>query len=345
MKKLIALVVLLAALAAGASQAYGWYGYQVTTPVSRSRDPVRFVIAPGEGVAEVGQALEAKGLIRSSLVFQVYLRLNGLRSSIQAGSYVLDKNMSMEKIASALQHGRSPEVSITIPEGFTVARIAALVQQQGLSSSASYVAAEKDPSWRARYRFLAALPSGRDLEGYLFPDTYLLNQGAPASDLVRRQLDEFSAVFDSQLVSQAARPVPGVRGPQTVDQIVILASIVQREVSKPSDMRGVCGVFYNRLSLGMRLQADSTVLYAEGVWKKQVLDADLRYPSPYNTYLNAGLPPGPISNPGREAIMACVDPAASSYLYYFDDPQGVTHFDATLAQFDADKARYGVAGG
>lgn len=345
MKKLIALIAVLALLGLGVSQAYSWYRYQVSTPVAADSHPVRFSISGGEGVAEIAQDLAAKGLIRSALVFQVYLKVAGLRGFLQAGDYVLDKDMSMQQIADALQHGRSPQTAVTIPEGYTVARIAALVQQLGLAPSAAYVTAEKDHAWRSRYSFLKALPPGRDLEGYLFPDTYLLNRGAPVSDLVRRQLDEFGAVFSPALVKEAGQAQPGVRGAQTVDQIVILASIVQREVSKPSDMKAVCGVFYNRLALGMRLQADSTVLYAEGVWKKQVLDADLAYPSPYNTYLHAGLPPGPISNPGKDALLACVAPQRSMYLYYFDDPHGVTHFATTLAEFNAEKAQYGVAGG
>ena len=125
---------------------------------------------------------------------------------------------------------------------------------------------------------------------------------------------------------------------------MILASLVEREVNQPADRAKVCGLYYNRLKVGMPLQVDATILYAQGVFKKTVLLDDLKFASPYNTYLHNGLPPGPIANPGIEAITACVKPDNNNFIYYFSDSKGLTHFDADFNQFRADQAKYGVFG-
>lgn len=343
MKKLAVVVVVLALIVFGGTQAFSWANYQVTTPVSQRSHKVSFTIEPGEGVPQIADALQAKGLVRNSEIFQLYLRFTNQRSAIEAGSYLLSPSMTMAQIAGAIKHGVGQQGKITIPEGYTAKKIADLVQQSGFGSAQDYLKAEQDPTWHAQYPFLKGLPAGRDLEGYLFPDTYLLSAHATPRDLIKRQLAEFSSVFGPAMVQAAAQPIPGVRGPETVDQIVILASIVEREANSPSDRPLVCDVYYNRLSQGMPLQADATVLFAEGVWKKQVLNQDLQYQSPYNTYLHPGLPPGPISNPGQASIEACIHPTKSAYLYYFTDPHGKTHFAATLDQFNQEKNQYGVA--
>jgi len=200
-----------------------------------------------------------------------------------------------------------------------------------------------DEAQTAKSAGLADEPAGADLEGYLFPSTYSLNKGATAHDLVKTQLDEFGRQFSPQLRAQAAQP-SAVRPAESVFNIVILASMVEREVNQPADRAKVCGLYYNRLKIGMALQVDATILYAEGVWRKSVLFEDLKFNSPYNTYLNPGLPPGPIANPGADAIKACVNPDNNNYLYYFSDSKGVTHFESNFDQFRQDQAKFGVYG-
>jgi UPF0755 protein len=334
-------VVVLLVIGIGASQVYSWVQYQVETPVAGKSEPVRFHVATGESPDDIALDLKSKNLIRDVNAFNLYVRFTGDRSRFQAGDYLLNRNMSMREIADALQHGRADQISITIPEGYTAAKIAELVAQSKLGSAAEYIAAEKEPSWTND--FLNTRPPGADLEGYLFPDTYSLDKDSSPKDLVKFQLDRFGEVFTPALRGQAQQATAG-RPAQSIESIVILASLVERETNHDADRAKACSVYYNRLQAGMPLQVDATVLYALGVWKKDVTFDDLKVNSPYNTYIHTGLPPGPIANPGAASIKACVTPDQTNFLFYFTDKQGTTHFEATQNQFEADKQKYGVAG-
>jgi UPF0755 protein len=298
-------------------------------------------VTTGESSAQLADDLYRKGVIRSAFVFEQYLRFSGARSRLQAGQYRLDRNMSMRQIADALQRTSTEQLKVTIVEGYTAVKAAEAVQAAGIGTAQEYLSAEKDGSWTAD--FLASRPPGADLEGYLFPDTYTVDRGAGVRELIRRQLDQFGQTFNPQMRSKSATAT-AARPAQTIESVVIMASMVEREANKDVDRPKVCSVYYNRLEKGMRLQVDATVLYAEGVWKKQVLNSDLAYPSPYNTYLHAGLPPGPISNPGESSLRACVEPAQTDFLYYFTDRQGVTRFARTAAEFESLKGQFGVSG-
>jgi peptidoglycan lytic transglycosylase G len=342
-KKLIAFLAVIVILGYGASRAYDWVNYQVDTPVSGASHAVSFKVSQGEGTDAIADDLHAKGLIRDPSVFRYYLRYTGQGGSIQAGDYVLNTNMSLRQIAEALQHGRAEQVAVTLPEGYPYKMMADAVQQSGIATAADYIAAVKDPGWGAQYDFLAGRPKGADLEGFLFPNTYSLDKGATAKDLVKTQLDEFGKQFTPEMRGAIAQP-SGARPAESVFNIVILASMVEREVNQPQDRAKVCGLYYNRLKIGMPLQVDATILYAEGAWKKSVTFDDLKIASPYNTYTNPGLPPGPIANPGTDALKACVNPDDNNYLYYFSDSKGVTHFESNFDQFRQDQAKYGVYG-
>jgi UPF0755 protein len=335
------LVALLLVLGFGGSAAYGWVNDQLDTPVSAKSEPVNFKVAEGETADDIAVDLKSKDLIRDVLFFEQYARLTGARSRFQAGDYVLNRNMTMRQIVDALQHGRPDQLSITIPEGYTAQKMAELVASSKLGTADQYLAAVKDPKWS--YDFLSTRPSGAGLEGYLFPDTYSLNKQSTPDDLVKAQLERFGQVFTPQMREQAAQAGSG-RPAESVENIVILASLVERETNKGADRPKACSVYYNRLQQGMPLQVDATILYALGVWKKDVTFDDLKVNSPYNTYTHAGLPPGPIANPGAAAIQACLAPGQTNYLFYFTDKNGVTHFEATQGEFEADKQKYGVSG-
>jgi len=336
------LVVLLGAAGFGGARGYDWFNWQVNTPVSTTSQPVVLHVQQGASITVVADQLQEKGLIRDREVFRYYVRLAGLDRSIQAGDYVLNKNMSMRQIAEALQHGRPDQVAVTIPEGYPAFYIATAIESANVGMKAvDYLRSEQDGSWQAD--FLASRNGRKDLEGYLFPDTYSLNRGAGVRDLIQAQLDQFARVFTPELRQKVGQATDG-RPPQTIEQIVILASIVDREVNNASDRANACSVFYNRLQIGMPLGADATVLYALGRVSGGLTDADLHVSSPYNTRTHAGLPPGPISNPAAAAIRSCIDVPKTAYLFYFTDKQGVTHFEKTQAEFEADKRRYGVSG-
>ena len=346
MKRLIVFLVVVGVLAYGGNQVYGYYTNQVDQPFASGNHPVPFTVRTGEGTTEIGDDLRAKGLIGSTDVFRIFVKLSGAASGFQAGDYTLNTTMTMRQIVAALQHSVAEQVSVTIPEGYTAAKASLRVEASGIGSAADYLAAEKGGTWTQD--FLASRPAGADLEGYLFPDTYQLNKGATVHDLVASQVQRFGEVFTPQWRA-AIRSATPARPAESIENVVILASIVEREANNAVDRPKVCSVYYNRLQAGMPLQADATLFYAEGVFSKQLLQEDLKFQSPYNTYLNPGLPPGPISNPGSAALAACVNPPVTNYVFYFTDAQGVTHFyslDAYNAgQFCGDQRRYGVSGG
>ena len=344
MKKLLVLVVLVAGCGFGASRGVDYYNYEVYTPVSNHSEPVNVTVQTGESASQIGADLQDKRLIRSQDFFNLYLKLSGTRADLQAGDFVLNRKMNMPQIVDALQHGKVNQLAVQVPEGIPAKFIAQALEQSGFAKAQDYLDAEKDPAWAGQYDFLAGKPPGRDLEGYLYPDTYSLNKGAGVRDLIKAQLDQLGKVFTPELRQAIGQPVNG-RPAQTVDQILILASMVDREVNQADERPRVCGLYYNRLSIGMKLEVDATILYAEGRLRGDITQDDLNLNSPYNTRKFAGLPPGPIGNPTASAIQGCVNPEKNNYLFYFTDKNGVTHFEATFEQFQADMTKYGVSGG
>lgn len=347
MKTLVIFIVVVGLLAFGANYGYGWYNDQTTQPASDTSQKVAFKVTSGESTTEIADDLYAKGLIRSREVFELYVRLNGLAPSFQAGEYQLDKHMSMRQITQELQHARTDQMSFTVPEGYTIGRTAAKWEKDGHGTAQSYIDATNPANWQS-YDFVAQRPkvAGRadNLEGYLAPDTYSLNKGASAKDLVKAQLDQFQKIFGDSL--KATVKAHG----QTVDQIVIMASMVDREVQSDPARAIVCGVYYNRLDIHNALDVDATVLYAlgrtSGAQNLTKEDLAAAANSPYDTYTHPGLPPGPISNPGAAAINACVNPQQrdQKFLFYFADCQGKTHFAKNEVEFESQIKQYGVVG-
>jgi UPF0755 protein len=264
----------------------------------------------------------------------------------QAGSFVLNTNMTMTQIVGALPHGNPDEKTITFIEGYPLWREAQILESKKLGiTGADYLKAAKDPALRASYNFLPSRPGSTDFpyEGYLFPDTYLINPSAGGNALVRAQLDQFAFVFSPDIRSQIAQPT-SARPAESIGAIVTLASMVDREANTVTDRGDVCSVYYNRLSINMPLGVDATLLYALGRLSPEPTGTELGMDSPYNTRKYSGLPPTPISNPGRAALLACINPPKTNYLFYFTDRQGTTHFETNERDFESDKQKYGVSG-
>jgi UPF0755 protein len=338
-KKLLVVLVLLAACGYGSSQGAAWWNQQVNQPVSNTSQQVMVHVSQGETPAQLGRDLQAKHLIRSSTVFDWYVRYEGAGGDLQAGDFLLNRDMSIAQIVAALRRGRPATVRILLQEGETMQGMAEAAQQAGLGTAADYLAAASDLSWP--YEFVRDRPATAppNLQGFLFPDTYQLPRDATARDLVKAQLERFDQVVTPDMRQAAAQPVPG-RPAEPLYTIVTLASIVEREVNKDPDRSLVCGVYYSRLAKGMPLGADATIQYAVG--HQGLSDADLHSNSPYNTRTHPGLPPGPISNPGLASINAGLNPRPSPYLYYFTDTHGATHYARTLAEFNQQQAKFGV---
>ena len=248
-----------------------------------------------------------------------------------------------------MQHGRPDEKTITFPEGFPLSYQASLVDSKkiGNLTGAQYLKAAQDSTLPGTYSFLPApAPNAAfPYEGYLFPDTYLVNPSLGAKGLVVAQLDQFAAVFSADWRAQIAQATPA-RPKEDVRTIVILASMVDREANNKNagDRGNVCSVYYNRLRQGIPLGVDATLLYALGRLSPEPTAAELGLDSPYNTRKHGGLPPTPISNPGKAALEACINPPVTNFLFYFTDKQGTTHFETNQQDFERDIAKYGVSG-
>lgn len=348
MKGLLIFLLVVGGLLYAGNQGFQWYQDQVYSPAGSKAQTVPFKVTPGETGNQVGDDLAAKGLIRSREAFQAYLKISGATPNFQAGDYVLNKGMNIPQLIDALGHAVADQFTFTIPEGYTLDRTASKWQAEGHGSAADYVAAANPANWLT-YDFVAARPKVAarkdNLEGYLYPDTYSLNKGATAKDLVKAQLDQFQKVFTPTLREKAKALN------QTVDSIVILASMVDREVQTNPNRAIVCGIYYNRFDIHNALDVDATILYALGrtTGAQTVTDQDKRDAanSPYDTYTHPGPPPGPISNPGADAINGCITPAQrdQKYIFYFAACDGATHFAKNEVEFENQMAKFGVVGG
>jgi UPF0755 protein len=323
-----------AALGIPAVLAYNWVDHELHQPANPSNAKVRFVVPPGASFHEVADTLHRSGLIDSVTVFDLYARYKHLDRNVQAGAYELSRNLNMVQILNALQTAIPEEIYVAIPEGYTIKKTATLLDQGGVIKGSDYTAQAVAGTYN--YDFLKDLPPGTSLEGFLFPDTYLIPRTATAKQLITLQLDDFNKHWtDSRKALATQRRL----SPQ---QVVTIASLIEREARYDVDRPLVASVIYNRLSAGWPLQIDATVLYAKGVWQSTVTTDDRKIVSPYNTYLHTGLPPGPIANPGIKAIDAALQPASTGYFFYLSDPQGHNHYARTEQEFAQLLKQYGL---
>lgn len=290
----------------------------INTPVTNDPSPAPFTVDIGETAISVSQKLLEQQLITDADLFRLFLRYNDLDSSLEAGDYTLRRNMNMREIAQTLQKADFEEVSITIPEGLRAEEIAELLEKSGIIAGDLFLATVRQ-GVAVEHSLLADRPPGASYEGYLFPDTYRLpaNNTRP-EDLVKRMLDNMAGKIPGDPVQLAAQ-----QG-RSFYEILTVASIVEREAVVPAERATIAGVYLNRITAGMYLQADPTVQYAMGYqtdtgqwWKTPVtLEEYSQVNSPYNTYLNPGLPPGPIANPGADSINATLLPEPTNYLFF-----------------------------
>jgi UPF0755 protein len=296
--------------------------------------PVRFEVRSGESAADIAERLNRQGLIRDATLFRLLLRVQGVDTKLEAGSYELRQTMSMREIVAVLQRGRPPSITVTIPEGWRAEEIAALLAGQGLVDAAEFMRLVKSGEGFS-HPFLADRPAGAPagLEGYLFPDTYTFDTGASdARRVLTRLLDNFGARVDPE-VRQAAKDSAG-----SLYQALALAAIVEREARIASERPLIAGVYANRLKRSMKLDADPTVQYGmgfdkeRGTWWRPLIVEDYKFASVWNTYVNPGLPPGPICNPGLSSIRAAVAPTPTDYVYFVARTDGSHVFARTFEE-------------
>jgi UPF0755 protein len=313
---LAVLVILAGALAAA-------WRYEIrSTKIETGGPPVRLLVAPGASAEAIARQLHALGLVQHPLVFRLLARQRRLSGQLKAGEYALSGPLSVEGILDALARGDVVRRDLTVPEGRNIDEIAALVVVEGLDLTA-FLELARDP---LPVRDLD--PLATSLEGYLFPDTYDVPQSPEAPRaLVRRMLGRFREVIGPHLERIAERGL-------SVRQVVTLASIVELETARSGERPRIAAVFWNRLGRGMPLQTDPSIIYAlkqAGRWDGNIRKRDLEIDSPYNTYRRRGLPPGPLGSPGREALLAVLEPATTRELYFVSRNDGSHEFSETLA--------------
>ncbi len=316
---------------------YAYIDHQIHAPANPGDGKIRVVIPPGATFRQTADILHQAGLIDNELVFDLYARYRHLDRGVQAGAYQLDRKLNMEQILLALQVAVPDEIFITIPEGYTIQKTAKRLDAGVVIKGSEYLALATHGTFDDQFAFLQGRPAGASLEGFLFPETYLVPRDAKAKDLIILQLKQFGTEWTE------ARQAEATQQKLKVLNVVTLASLIEREARFDDDRAKVASVIYNRLARGMLLQIDATVLYAKGVWQATVTYDDRKIDSPYNTYLHPGLPPGPIANPGIKAIDAALNPAQTDYLYYLSDPQGHLHFARTNEEFNLLLKQYGLS--
>lgn len=287
----------------------------------------RFVIMvkPGMGAHDIGTLLYEQGVIKSVIVFQIVAKIEGMENSLQAGQYVLNRKMTIQQIVENLAKGETSDQQITIPEGYTVEQIAKLLQEKQLGNAAKFKAVAQSS---VPYTYMVNNNSNvvYKAEGYLFPDTYRIAKGATEEQILNIMVNEFDKEFTASMRARAAELGLSIK------DVIILASLVEKEAQLPSDRPLIAGVFLNRLKQDMPLQSCATIQYILGYPKAELSVQDTEIPSPYNTYQHMGLPPGPIANPGIAAVNAVLQPEKTDYIYFVADAQGAHHFSKTYEE-------------
>ena len=291
---------------------------ELDQPAGSDDTPLTFVVRSGETAAEISTRLKQEGLISDAELFRRYVQYHGLDAGIEAGEFILRQTMTIPEIAQALQEGQRPEQVVTIREGLRLEQVATVVAEQTTISTDEFLTLVTS-GWRdagLAFDFQATLPPTATLEGFLFPETYRLPENATAVDLLGRMLETFDARVTPEMRAAAAD-----RG-LSVYELVTLASIVEREAVLAEERPVIAGVYYNRLEGGWLLGACPTVQYALGNadnWWPQFTTEATGVDSPYNTYRNLGLPPGPICSPGLASIQASANPAETDYFFFLVD--------------------------
>ena len=281
-------------------------------------------VPPGASTAAIGRALVGAGVVRDETLFRLAVWWTGEARNLKAGEYRFDRAMSPVAVVEKIARGEVFALPFTVPEGLTVAETASLFASAGLGPASQFLQAARNPS---AIRDLD--PRARDLEGYLFPDTYPMPRNVAAPELVATMVRRFREVFTPEMRAAAEEQELSLR------EVVSLAALIEEETGQPEERPLVAAVYRNRLRVGMPMQADPTVVYAlraAGRYDGNIRRRDLAIDSPYNTYRYAGLPPGPIASPGAASLQAALAPADVKYLFFVSRNDGTHAFAETLAE-------------
>ncbi len=298
-------------------------------PASRTGEKKTIEIQKGAGFRVIAEDLEEKGIIRSADSFIFAASILGDYKVIKAGEYELDSSMTPLRILDMLVKGKVKEYVVTIPEGYNLREVAATLEKAGLVDGKQFLSKVTDGNYTKTLGFNAPT-----LEGYLFPDTYEFTRGMGDEGIIAKMAARFLTVYDSEFAAEARRK--GL----TMQKAVTIASIIEKETGSPQERELVSSVFQNRLRKGVKLQSDPTVIYDMKDFSGFLTKKDLSTRGPHNTYIHYGLPSGPISNPGRAALRAAINPAKDDYLYFVSKNDGTHFFSRSLKEHNQAVNRY-----
>jgi UPF0755 protein len=329
---------------------------ELNQPAGDDPTSVTFVVEPGATASDVATQLEEEGLVVNGEVFRRFMTYHGLDATLQAGTYSLRATMTMHEVAEALQEGGSNAVMVTIPEGWRTEQVAWLLEQQGLMRADDLMAYVHSAQYD--YPWLSSRPPGASLEGFLFPDTYELARDATPDTVVSLMLATFDARVAPEIEGRLAGKTlfdlnTGDYRPMTVYDVITLASIVEREAMVAEERPIIASVYFNRLDplyveeTALRLSSDPTIQYAKGFdpetgnwWNPMLPGEGQDLDSPYNTFTHQGLPPGPICSPGLASVLAVLNPADTTYLYFHAIGDGSHVFASTLEEHLQNQQKY-----
>ncbi len=312
------------------------YWRALLSPVAAERQvrEVSVNITENSSCSSISDTLYRSGLIRGPDLVALYARIHGLDQKLKPGRYLFRTDQSLPDIVSSLVAGPGDVVVFTVPEGFSLEQLTDLLVQKGLVDREKFKASLARPQ-NHRHDFLRKIPPERDLEGYLFPDTYHAGYKTGEEQIIGIMLERFDAEMRKMDFERRAEEMN-----LTLHQAVTIASMIEWEAAVDEERPLISSVIYNRLRLGMPLQIDATVKYALGGQRNKIYYKDLEVDSPYNTYLVQGLPPGPINSPGRASLQAALNPARTEYLYYVAKPGGTHAFSTNLDEHNNNRRKY-----
>lgn len=337
MKRLVRFVFitgLLILLALGAS-AFWIYNLAITPYRNYSEERLLITITPGTSLNSIARTLQSRGVVPYGWLLRGIFKLKSTEGQSKAGDYVFDRPLTPMQVYDKLMKGETLFTVITVPEGSSVFDVQRILQEKEVGSVPDFALALQNPEVLSQLH--AIEPAAPGVEGFLFPETYFLAKKDTPQKALLVMLREFSRRY-----SEADRRRASELGMSTL-QVVTLASLVEKETGQNAERPLIAGVFHNRLKLRMLLQCDPTVIYAlqlKGAYRGFLTRVDLTYPSPYNTYVSAGLPPGPICNPGAAAIQAVLNPETTDKLYFVSRNDGTHYFSATLAEHNRAVQKY-----
>ncbi|OPL11995.1 MAG: hypothetical protein AVO34_01905 [Firmicutes bacterium ML8_F2] len=316
------------------------YAYsQINTPLSGDLTEKNFIIQKGEGLKEISHNLEEAGLINQAFWFKFYVLTKGWAARLQAGEYSFSPSMNIPAISQKILRGEivSSETTVTIPEGFSLRQIDARLAKAGLIEenellNFNILNSELNSKFQALHQENGQAISS--LEGYLFPDTYRFYTGMSKEGIIEKMLDNFDKKLTNELREEISR-----QG-KTLEQIIIMASLIEKEVRTDEDRRIVSGIFWRRINNNYPLQSCATIAYILGIDKWRYSAEDTKINSLYNTYQNIGLPIGPINNPGISAIQAAIYPHLTDYNFFLSTLDGETIFSRTLEEHNQNRSKY-----